>query len=81
MSLVDDDEEEDGFAMEVVVDCNAGGPIGDERGNNGIAKMVSEEAIEIPPNMKSNSDESRKDESNHIKDHSSCESIPSQMVS
>jgi hypothetical protein len=81
MSLVDDDDDDDGFAMEVVVDCGAGGTNGDERGNNGIAKSVSEEAIEGPANTKSNSDESCKDESNHIKDHSSSESIPSQMVS
>ncbi|XP_059454259.1 uncharacterized protein LOC132184587 isoform X2 [Corylus avellana] len=79
MSLVDDDDDDDCFAMVAVVDCNAGGPTGDERGNNGIAKMASEEAIEIPDNKKSNSDDSCKDESNHIKDHSSCESIPSQM--
>ncbi|XP_062159307.1 uncharacterized protein LOC133866705 isoform X2 [Alnus glutinosa] len=80
-SLVDDDDDDDddGFAMEVVVDCGAGGTNGDERGNNGIAKSVSEEAIEVPANTKSNSDESCKDESNHIKDHSSRESIPSQM--
>lgn len=81
MSLVDDDNDDEDFATEIVVDCNAGGRIGDERGNNGILKTVSAEAIEIPANIKSNSDESCKDESYHIKDHSSCESIPSQMVS
>ena len=37
--------------------------------------------IELPANMKSNLDEPCMDEPSDIKDHSSRESIPSQMVS
>ena len=81
MSFIDDDEDDDGFVREVVVDCNSGGPIDEERGNDGVAKVASEEMIELPANMKSNLDEPCMDEPSDIKDHSSRESIPSQMVS
>nr|XP_023903976.1 mitotic apparatus protein p62-like [Quercus suber] len=80
MSLLDDDDDgDDGFVREVVVDCNSGGPIDEDRGNDGVVKVASEETIELPANMKSNLDELCMDESSDIKDHSSCESIPSQM--
>lgn len=70
------------------MDCISGGPIDDERGNDGFANVPSEEEIELPANMKSNLDVSNTDasnenvdESNNLKDCSSHESRPSQMVS
>jgi len=82
MSFLDDDDDgNDGFVREVVVDCNSGGPIDENRGNDGVVKVASEETIELPANMKSNLDDLCMDEPSDIKDHSSCKSIPSQMVS
>ncbi|KAG2666602.1 hypothetical protein I3760_15G071300 [Carya illinoinensis] len=79
-------ENEDDYAREVGVDCISGGPIDDERGNDGFANVPSEEEIELPANMKSNLDVSNTDasnenvdESNNLKDCSSHESRPSQM--
>lgn len=81
MSFLDDDDDgDDGFVREVVVDCNSGSPIDENRGN-GVVKVASEETIEFPVNMKSNLDELCMDEPSDIKDHSSRKSIPSQMVS
>ncbi|XP_075674147.1 uncharacterized protein LOC142643414 [Castanea sativa] len=79
MSFLDDDDGDDGFVREVVVDCNSGSPIDEHRGIDGVVKVASEETIELPANMKSNLDEPCMDEPSDIKDHSSCESIPSQM--
>ncbi|KAL4649909.1 hypothetical protein ACB092_01G048400 [Castanea dentata] len=79
MSFLDDDDGDDGFVREVVVDCNSGSPIDEHRGIDGVVKVASEETIELPANMKGNLDEPCMDEPSDIKDHSSCESIPSQM--
>lgn len=83
MSFLDDDDDDgdDGFVREVVVDRNSGSPIDENRGNDGGVKVASEETIDLPANTKSNLDESCMNEPSNIKDHSSCESIPSQMVS
>ncbi|XP_050267402.1 uncharacterized protein LOC126712208 isoform X2 [Quercus robur] len=79
MSFLDDDDDgDDGFVREVVVDCNSGSPIDENRGN-GVVKVASEETIEFPVNMKSNLDELCMDEPSDIKDHSSRKSILSQM--
>lgn len=84
------DENGDGFAKEVVVDCISGGPIDEEeRGNDRVANVPSEEEIEVPANIKSNLDalntnasDENIDESNNLKECSSHESRPSsQMVS
>lgn len=77
----DDDDGDDGLVREVVVDCNSGSPIDEDRGNDGVVKVASEETIDLPANVKSKLDEPCMDEPSDIKDHSSCESIPSQMVS
>lgn len=82
MSFLDDDDDgDDGLVREVVVDCNSGSPIDEDRGNDVVVKVASEETIDLPANVKSKLDEPCMDEPSDIKDHSSCESIPSQMVS
>ncbi|KAB1213945.1 Coatomer subunit delta [Morella rubra] len=77
VSLMNEDDD-DAFVREVVVDCNLGDSI-DERGDDGVATVASEEAIELPANINSNLAVSPMDESNYSKDDSSHESIPSQM--
>ncbi|KAB1220568.1 hypothetical protein CJ030_MR3G015821 [Morella rubra] len=71
VSLMNEDDD-DAFAREVVVDCNPGDSI-DERGDDGVANVASEEAIELPAYINSNLAVSPMDESNYIKDDSSHE--------
>ena len=69
------------LTQQVVANCNSGDPIDEDRGNDGVVKVASEETIELPANMKSNLDEPCMDEPSDINDDSSCEIIPSKMVS
>jgi len=52
MPFLDDDDGDDGFVREV--GYNSCGPIDENRGDDRVVKVASEETIELSANMKSN---------------------------